>query len=295
MLMRSADIRRITRINSRNARGLCLFELVVALGIGSILITGLLSLFTRALSSLAISSASSDAVIASLKAHALIAGGYSVSEKHRLGYVISTLSGADISKSGGSPHPLAGLRPTSAPREDSDIITFISLSPLHRAWVRAYKRSGSGVSIEACGMYQVPRPDEYKSVAILAIDGPMQATGAFSRLSPNCVSFEGAVIPGLLTPDTSSRGTPLELVAISYEQSIFIDRTGELRLASHVGMRITENQPIARGFRFMRIRENLSQGIMTHSLEIKPSGGAISKRFLIPSVTRRSLWSEILP
>lgn len=282
-------------LRSCGAAGFSLLETLVALALGSMLLAGVFTIFSRSLAAISLASAASESLTAAAKAHAILASGYTASARSRLHFVISTFSGSALSTSDGAPHPLTGLRPTSAPRSDSDIITFIALYPQHRGRIRSWRRSGTAITFEVCDIFKTPRPDEYKSIVILSLDGPLQAVGDLAAISTECAAFSGTIIKGLIAQDTSPRGSPLEAIAVASEQSVFIDRSGELRLVSHVGMRILENQPLARGFRYLRFESNTSAGIITHAVEIKLSAGPRYRGLLLPSASPRAVWNEVLP
>jgi len=144
-------------------------------------------------------------------------------------------------------------------------------------------------------MYETPGKDDFKSVVVLAVDGAFQATGAISKTFADCIHFDGTVLSGLISSSNIAIGTPLELAAITREHSLFVDRSGEFRLASHVGTRITENQPLTRGLRSIRMSAiNDDDKVPIYSVVVRPSYGGERKRFFIPGLARRSLLGEVL-
>jgi hypothetical protein len=144
-------------------------------------------------------------------------------------------------------------------------------------------------------MYETPGKDDFKSIVVLAVDGAFQATGAISKTFADCIHFDGTVLSGLISSSNIAIGTPLELAAITREHSLFVDRSGEFRLASHVGTRITENQPLTRGLRSIRMSAiNDDDQVPTYSVVVRPSYGGERKRFFIPGLARRSLLGEVL-
>ncbi len=64
----------------------------------------------------------------------------------------------------------------------------------------------------------------------------------------------------------------LEYYPTESDRTIFVDRSGNLRLLSHSGLNITENQPITRGLRRLFIaQEATDTGDIFYSLRITPS------------------------
>jgi hypothetical protein len=281
---------------SLKERGFSLIEAVVALGLASLIFIGSLATFTNTMAGMRAAGDANLSALATFKAHAVIATALYTLEKNRLPFTLTITPGNRLSLPHGEPHPLAALKGTSAPRVDSDIISVIEISPLFRGRIRSSSRSGTGFLADACGMYEAPGKEDFKSVVAFAVDGAVQAVGEISKINTTCARFNGTLISGLISSSQVAIGTPLELAAITREQSLFVDRSGELRLASHVGSRITENQPLTRGLRSIRIVPvNDDARIPIYSIVVRPSYGSERKRFLLPGLARRSLVAEVLP
>lgn len=280
---------------SLNQRGFSLLETVVALGLSSLILLGSMATFTNTVAGVRTATDANVSALATFKTHAVISTVLFSLEKNRLPISPLITPGARLTVPNGEKHPLAGLTGTSAPRVDSDIISVIEISPIYRARIRSSRRSGTRFAADACGMYETPGKDDFKSIVVLAVDGAFQATGAISKTFADCIHFDGTVLSGLISSSNIAIGTPLELAAITREHSLFVDRSGEFRLASHVGTRITENQPLTRGLRSIRMSAiNDDDQVPTYSVVVRPSYGGERKRFFIPGLARRSLLGEVL-
>ncbi len=280
---------------SLNQRGFSLLETVVALGLSSLILLGSMATFTNTVAGVRTATDANVSALATFKTHAVISTVLFSLEKNRLPISPLITPGARLTVPNGEKHPLAGLTGTSAPRVDSDIISVIEISPIYRARIRSSRRSGTRFAADACGMYETPGKDDFKSIVVLAVDGAFQATGAISKTFADCIHFDGTVLSGLISSSNIAIGTPLELAAITREHSLFVDRSGEFRLASHVGTRITENQPLTRGLRSIRMSAiNDDDQVPIYSVVVRPSYGGERKRFFIPGLARRSLLGEVL-
>ena len=280
---------------SLSQRGFSLLETVVALGLSSLILLGSIATFTNTVAGVRTATDANVSALATFKTHAVISTVLFSLERNRLPISPLITPGARLTIPNGEKHPLATLTGTSAPRIDSDIISVIEISPIYRARIRSFTRSGTRFTADACGMYETPGKDDFKSVVVLAVDGAFQATGEISRTLSGCIHFEGTVIAGLISTAHGAVGTPLELAAITREHSLFVDRSGEFRLASHVGTRITENQPLTRGLRSIRMSAiSDDDQVPTYSVVVRPSYGGQRKRFFIPGLARRSLLGEVL-
>ena len=280
---------------SLDERGFSLVETVVALGLGSLILLGLIVTFSNTVAGVRAATDAHISALATFKTHAVISTVLFALEKNRLPISPLITPGARLTLPNGENHPLTGLTGTSAPRVDSDIISVIEISPIYRARIRSSSRSGTRFAADACGMYEIPGKDDFKSVVVLAVDGAIQATGTISKTFADCIHFDGTVLSGLISSSKIAIGTALELAAITREHSLFVDRSGEFRLASHVGTRITENQPLTRGLRSIRMSAiNNAAHLPIYSVVVRPSYGGERKRFFIPGLARRSLLGEVL-
>ena len=99
-----------------------------------------------------------------------------------------------------------------------------------------------------------------------------------------------------MTTQANGNSHPITFVPIEREYSLFVDRSSHFRIASHSGGRITENQPIVRGVeRISLSADPHSHGVMTFMATIQPAVGPPVKSFILPGLSQRLLWNEILP
>jgi hypothetical protein len=76
---------------------------------------------------------------------------------------------------------------------------------------------------------------------------------------------------------------------------VYIDATGELRLVSHVGQRIIENQPITRNLRSLDISalQDHTQALI-YKIELHVTSARSHRFFWAAGLTKGSLWNEVL-
>jgi hypothetical protein len=79
------------------------------------------------------------------------------------------------------------------------------------------------------------------------------------------------------------------------EFSIYIDKTGELRLVSHVGTLILENQPITRGLRSLQVSPFVAaSGATLFGVTLVATKARQHTFMLSGALAQHSLWNEIL-
>jgi hypothetical protein len=276
-------------------RGFSLLDCICSLGVTSILALVVVraTQTTATVTSLHIKQIS--AKVAATKAALVASAALASLERSHLAGLVQISEGTNPLTSFGSPHPVSGVTSTSRPRSDSAIITSVELDPRYQGRVLHSTFSGESLSLEACQLPQRPSKDQFRSYLAIGLQGACQVTGTLQNFSESCVSFSGSVVTGLFTAGTCQPGALLEFVPITREYSLFIDRTGILRLVSHVGMRILENQPIGQGFRSLAVREwNDPTGAQVYQLSVTPSGSRPLTFFLPGALTRSLLWNEVL-
>jgi hypothetical protein len=190
-------------------------------------------------------------------------------------------------------HPVASLRGTSAPRLDSDVLSVLELSPVHRGIVTEAVFSNDSVSITACNFSELPLSDDVRSFVAIGLSGPAQLTGTVQKVSSSCVNLQGTAVTGLVSRTPLVREGFLSLVGVLREHSIFIDRSGQLRIASHVGGRILENQPITRGLRSLQIETVAQDNLRFFRITVLASLAPPLTLTVAPLLRPRDLWEEL--
>jgi hypothetical protein len=277
-------------------RGYTLIDSVWSLVIGAILVSGATTLFVTISHAYSTVSSRQQGLLSALKTRWVVATALRATERNRLRIATTITSGGSLTLTNGGRHPVATIGGTSAPRVDSDILSFIELANLHRGLVRSFKITGMSAVVEACGLSSAPRPNSYRSYLLLSVSGPLQVAGDLAAVSKSCVRLSGTILAGLISNRAEVPLSVSTFVPIEREYSIFVDRSSNLRLASHVGTRLVENQPIARGIYSLRVTsESHPTGAIIFHTWIKPTIGLPIRGFVIPALTSRSITSETLP
>jgi prepilin-type N-terminal cleavage/methylation domain-containing protein len=276
-------------------RGFSLVECVIALGISALL--GLITVQTTHYAATIITHHSQQiaARAVATKAALIISASLVSLERTHLPGLFQVAAGDALITSSGGLHPVSGVSSTSRPRPGSAVISSVEIDPRYRGRVRESTLSGPSADLTVCDATSVPSSGQFRSYLVIGLQGLCQFTGVITPSGNGCFLFSGTVTKGLFTNGNCQPASLLEFVPVVREFSIFIDRTGELRLASHVGMRILENQPIARGLRSLTLSEMLDQnGPLLFRLTVVPSSSR-PLHFLLPAgLTRASIWSEVL-
>jgi hypothetical protein len=234
--------------------------------------------------------------IAIARSAAVIAATINSAERSHLSELLVLSEGSTLLAPHGGPHPLNGITNASRPRPESSIISSIEVDPSYQGRITESRHSTGGISVKVCGASSVPATDRFRSYLLIGLGGACQVTGSPQRLPAGCFELWGTVVRGLLHNSQSCPvGSYHEFLPVSREISLFIDRSGEFRLASHVGMRLLENQPLARGLRQLKAALfNAGQSAYFINFALRGSTGR-EIRFLLPlPIARAPRWNEVL-
>jgi len=237
-----------------------------------------------------------DQRLAIAKSATVIAAAINSSERSRLAELLIFSEGSTLQTPHGGPHPLIGITSSSRPRSESSIISSIEVDPSFQGRIVESRRSTSGISVKVCGALSVPVPERFRSHILIGLGGLCQVTGSPQVLAAGCFEFQGTAIRGLLhNSQFCPNGSYHEFLPVSREISLFIDRSGEFRLASHVGMRLLENQPLARGLRQLKASLIIANKA-THFINFSLRGTTTRElKFLLPVPLQRApRWNEII-
>lgn len=216
-------------------------------------------------------------------------------DRSRLEFAVSVWPGPR-STARGALHPLSALSGTSAPRAGSDIISFVELSPLHAGEILRSTVAGLEVTCYACGFTMRPAPSQFRSYVALGVSGAVQLVGTARTTGTGCLELSAQAVPGLVSDPGSVLPSSLhKLVPVEREYSLFIDTSGQLRLSSHTGSRILENQPLLSGLRSMRLTPLAGpQGITAYGASIEGAYGLRSESVIPLTLLPRGLLSQVL-
>lgn len=279
-----------------NERGHTLLDALWSLGIAGIILTSILTLFTTLSRSTLAFSGNTHGVVTSMKVSAAITAALRTLERNRLPFAAQVTSGASLILPHGGQHPLSNLSGPTSPRIDSDIVSVIDLAHRHHGRVIRSSFSGGSIEAEICNLYSKIPTNEFKSYLLYTLEGPRQVVGEIAYQSASCIYLSGLSIRGVISSQTEFTSHPITFVPIEREYSLFVDRSSHFRIASHSGGRITENQPIVRGVeRISLSADPHSHGVMTFMATIQPAVGPPVKSFILPGLSQRLLWNEILP
>jgi prepilin-type N-terminal cleavage/methylation domain-containing protein len=275
-------------------RGFSLLECLCSLAIVALLTASITQLVHRSSSILGATSDALDERLTMTKTGLVLSAALAALDRTHLAGVVSITNGSNPTTPHGSPHPASGLSGNTRPRTQSAIFSVIEVEPRYRGRVIRSSFSGNSISLETCGATEQPSSTMFRSHIAVGLSGACQLTGQIERRSATCFTLSGQATPGLISSHCPPHSL-LEYMPVLRELSIFIDRTGELRLISHVGSRILENQPIARGLRSLDIAllevggHNSLYRIDVHATSTR------SHRFIFAAgLTRDTLWNEIL-
>jgi len=233
--------------------------------------------------------------LAILKTYLALGAAISMTERSHLRLVASVTDGSAPRASDGGPHPVSNLRGASQPRAASSIFSVLEVEPRYRGRIIKSLFSGSSITLRVCGLGSIPSQSQFRSYLALGPSGACQLTGSIIRQGLGCIELAGSSVKGLVRSTECPAQSLLEFIPIEREISIFIDQTGELRLISHLGLRILENQPIARRLRSIRIQESQNTlGATVYHLTIRASSSPEFKAAILRGTTATAVWNEVL-
>lgn len=275
-------------------RGFSLLECLCSLAIVALLTASITQLVHRSSTILGTTSDALDQRLTMTKAGLVLSAALAALDRTHLAGVASTTNGSNPTTPFGNPHPASGLTGNTRPRTQSAILSVVEVEPRYRGRIVRSSFSGTSISLEICGAPEQPSSTMFRSHIAVGLSGPCQITGQVERSSAGCFTLSGQAVAGLISPHCAPHSL-LEYMPVLRELSIFIDRTGELRLISHVGSRILENQPIARGLRSLDIALlNVGAHKSLYRIDVHATS-ARSHRFIFAGgLTRNALWNEIL-
>lgn len=234
--------------------------------------------------------------IAVLKTRTIATSLLQAHERLRLAELVTVTPGHNPKTLWGFQHPIARLTGTSRPRDDSDIMTVTMVDPRYRGRIVKSIFHDSAIEVTICEVSQRPSPQESVKHLLLGTTSLCTIRGELLFESGDCYRLVGIPADTILSSKRAcSRQAFLEYYPSQSDRSLFVDRSGNVRLLSHTGMNITENQPITRGIRRMLVSSRFaSSGHRFYALSIKPSY-AVSQHFLLPQrLASQPFWNLVL-
>lgn len=276
-------------------RGVSLLECVCSLALVGLLSAVLVQATHRSIQIFQLQAGQLEQRLAVMKTYLALGAALSMTERSHFEMVVSIANGSAPQASDGGPHPVSNLRGTSQPRADSSILSVLEVSPRYRGRIIASSFSGSSVTVRVCELGSIPTQDQFRSYLVLGVSGACQLSGSFTRQGSGCLELVGSNVKGLVRSDGCPPQSLLEFIPIERELSLFIDRTGELRLISHVGLKLLENQPIVRGLRSMMIHETRdTMGAVLYDVAIRATSSPEFSVTIPRGATVTSIWNEVL-
>ena len=264
-------------------RGFSALEALFSLGAASLVATALCTMLgasgmvfreaTRPVADLSAATAAEGAIRAGTRAFG----------RSRLPFSITLAQSVAMPLASGAAHPLASLTGSSAPAPGSHVVSFLELSPLYAGTIERTSYDGTSLQLIACGFQVRPTATQFKSYVALGVSGPVQLTGTLRAVSVSCAELIGAPVAGLVSNPTTVLPCSLHrLVPVSREHSLFVDRSGQLRISSHTGAQVTENQPLGSGAREIHLSGlPTPDAPVTLSVSVTGTNGYTS-RFIVP-------------
>lgn len=277
-------------------RGRILIDSVISLGIASISLVTLVMLFTNVSQTAVRISRAHRSMVATTKTLAALSAALRARERNRLSFAVQVTRPPFTRLTNGTDHPLAELTGATRPREASDILSVVEIAHRCRGPVTRATVSGSSLTATVCGLSCRLQSEAFKSYILYAIDGPRQVVGDVSTISDSCVEVRGTVTPGIVGAHNTFISSPIIFAPVEREYSLFVDTTDTFRIASHVGQRVVENQPITQGLTSIEVTsERHERGAIIFRILARPRFGKEISTFAIPALGERSIWNEVLP
>ena len=281
---------------SDKERGDVALDALWGLLLGSLVVVSCAYLTSRVSATAAVITREVNGRLAAAKTIAVVTAALHSLDRNRQDFGAQITSGGTLRLPNGLRHPLGAISSVSGPQSDSDILTVIDLDNRYRGTVTQATISGASIDATVCGLSSRIPSGAFKSYLLLTIEGARQVVGEAIAITSSCARLTGSSISGVVSAQATFPSRPLVFVPIDREYSIFVDRAATLRLSSHTGSTILENQPISRDVRLMTIQEDRKpNGVRIFKVTVQPPSGPALSHFIIPALTQRHVWNEVLP
>jgi hypothetical protein len=275
-------------------RGYSLIECICSLCIVGLLTASIAHLVHRSSSTLGAISTTLEQRFTMTKAGIVLSAALAAHERMHLPDVVTITNGSAPNTRHGGLHPVAALKGNTRPRTNSAILSIVEVAPRFRGRITKSSFSDQSINIDVCDSSAIPGPNTFRSHVAIGLAGLCQLTGTPERTYGGCFTLTGKAVQGLLSSECAINSL-LEYIPVSREFSVYVDATGELRLISHVGQRIIENQPIVRGLRSIDINAlSVSSKGLIYRLDLNATATRSHRFYWAAGLTMGSLWNEVL-
>jgi hypothetical protein len=215
-------------------------------------------------------------------------------DTHRFEMGIKISKGGAPSLFDGTPHSINRIRGTGAPRAGSDVLSVLVMASEHASRVTRSVAPGTQVGITACWSRERPEAADFRSYVATSPAGSFQFTGTVSPAGRDCYELHGSPLRGMFFGWSPSRAGYISVVPVRSEYSIFVDRSSQLRLVSHVGNRIIESQPLIRGIERLQLNAvSAAERVSGVHIAVKATGRPTIEWTHLYTLSRTSLWNEV--
>jgi len=196
----------------------------------------------------------------------------------------------------GSEHPISKIKGTSQPRAGSDGLSILEVIPSGMLAVTLDSKQGTTF----CPMYATRWGIEgVRSFIKRGIHGDTQHSfgnelrGAVWPKS--CGVLTGSPIEGITIKRPEREISGQLILPVVQEYSLFVDRSSHLRLVSHRGGWIRENQPLINGIQVLSISSSIStEGVLMFTVAIKTVSGIEKQWSRVSTLARSEGYNDVL-
>jgi hypothetical protein len=159
-------------------------------------------------------------------------------------------------------HAISKINGTSQPRADSDGLSLLELAPEATATVT----TATADEMVICPLMTPTSPlGQIHSFLHISAHGTEQRTtgGSPSGISwpESCGRIKGARLRSIFFASTTPYVTGQRAIPVTQEYSLFVDRSSRLRIVSHRGGWLRENQPLVDGLKSLRLSSATNSGV----------------------------------
>ena len=268
--------------------GASLLELCVAISLSAVVLTGATVSMRRVVQWYNLLRNRYESEQAILETYAILERGFSHIETSRRRHTWKIHRGGNITLADGSAHPINRIQGTSAPRQNSDAFSVLEFAPHNVGAIRSMTAS----STSFCNYIDnQPRSEKVLSIFTIGIHGSEQlaieSTSQGVTWPSACGELATYPLKSIFIKSLPSRTAHQSVLPIVQEYTLLVDKSSHLRLISHRGTWIRENQPLVDGIREITITsKTVSPDTLVFSTTVKAVGG-VSRKWDRPIILAR--------